>query len=300
MPARGVAVSPPQIGTIGGARFAWIDQPASEPAAEALPLLMVHGFTGHRDDFLEVVPRLARHRRVIVPDLRGHGDSDSKPGSLGWSFEQLLQDLIDLLDHLGIERCDLLGHSMGGMLALRLVLAHPERFRALILMCTAPERPASLSRSGFEKAAAIAEARGMEGLQALLEKAGRVEPSAALRSWGESYWLHQRRRFAAMTPESYRGIGRAFFDSGSLVDRLPEIRIPTLVLVGEGDLDFRPGADRFERHLPDVQRLTIEGAEHHPHRENTQVFCDAVERHLARVGQTASTLAGKAGERTTR
>jgi 2-succinyl-6-hydroxy-2,4-cyclohexadiene-1-carboxylate synthase len=287
MPARDFPKDSVRRGTIEGGEFVWIDIASADPDSIAPPLLLVHGFTGHRDDFDGVARVLAQHRRVIVSDLRGHGDSCLEPGPLGFFFEQNLRDLIGLLDHLGIERCDLLGHSMGGMLSLRLVLAHPERFRSLILMCTAPEAPASLPRSGFERAAEIAEARGMAGLQALMEKAGRLKPSAAIQSWGEHYWLHQRRRLGAMTPASYRGVGSAFFDSESLVDRLGEIDLPTLVLVGEADTDFLPGADLFEQRLPDVVRVTIKDAEHHPHRENRSRFIQAVEHHLATVDRGA-------------
>ena len=85
-----------------------------------------------------------------------------------------------------------------------------------------------------------------------------------------------------MTPESFHGIGSAFFDSGSLVERLPEIEAPTLVLVGEHDADFLPGAGLFESHIRNVERVTIADAEHHPHQENKQAWREALEAHLAR------------------
>ena len=121
MPVSGVDESEARRARIGDAEFGWIDESASlrgsgpgEP-----PLLLVHGFTGHRDDFIEIAPDLAEKRRIIAPDLRGHGDSVENSGPYGWGFEQMVKDLIDLLDHLEIDRCDLFGHSMGGMLTLR-------------------------------------------------------------------------------------------------------------------------------------------------------------------------------------
>ena len=287
MPASGVDESEARRARIAEAEFVWIDEPASSegsemPASEP-PLVLVHGFTGHRDDFVEIVPDLAKKRRVIVPDLRGHGDSAGKPGSQGWSFEQMVEDLLGLFDHLEIDRCDLFGHSMGGMLTLRFALAHPERIRSLIFMCTAPELPGSLSRKGFEIGAEIAAAHGIDRLQELMEKAGRENCSDSIASWGERYWLHHRRRLRAMTPESFHGIGSAFFDSDSLVDRLQEIESPTLVIVGEHDADFLPGADLFARHIQDATRVTISDAEHHPHQENKQAWQEAVELHLANL-----------------
>ncbi len=278
MPVSGLDESEPRRARIGDAQFAWIEEGtarASEP-----PLVMVHGFTGHRDDFIEVAPELARKRRVIAPDLRGHGNSDANPGIYGWTFDQLMKDLIELFDHLEIERCDLLGHSMGGMLTLRFALAHPERIRSLLFMCTAPELPDTLDGAAFETGAEIADARGMDGLQALMEKASRRDSSETIAGWGERYWLHHRRRLCAMTPQSFRGIGTAFFESEPLVDRLAEIEAPTLVIVGESDVDFLPGADLFEHNLPSVTRITLADAEHHPHQENPNAWYAAVEAHL--------------------
>lgn len=296
MALSGLDESEPRRARIGGAEFAWIE--ASPAETREPPLVMVHGFTGHRDDFIGVLPELAKKRRVVVPDLRGHGDSVDAAGPYGWNFDQLVRDLVDLLDHFQIERCDLFGHSMGGMLTLRFALAHPERIRSLLLMCTAPELPPTLSRPGFEIGADIGDARGIDGLQTLMEKAGRQDCSATIAAWGERYWLHHRRRLRAMTAQSFRGIGTAFFDFESLVDRLSEIERATLVIVGESDVDFLPGADLFERHLPRVERVTLADAEHHPHQENPRAWFDAIEGHLDRVARASHELAGIASERT--
>jgi pimeloyl-ACP methyl ester carboxylesterase len=297
MPASGLDHSKPHRARVGGMEMAWIE--AGEARSGEPPLVLVHGFTGHRDDFLGVLEPLVEQRRVLVPDLRGHGDSSSEPGDLGWNFDQLINDLIAFLDHLEIDRCDLLGHSMGGMLTLRLALAHPERIRSLIFMCTAPRLPESISRRGFEVGAEIAAARGMDGLQVLMEKAGRADCSDTIATWGNRYWPHHQRRLCAMTPESFHGIGRAFFDSESLVDRLPEIMAPTLVMVGEFDSDFLPGADLFEAHLPNVTRVTLPGAEHHPHQENPSAWHAALETHLDDVRDVSADVAESATRRTT-
>jgi pimeloyl-ACP methyl ester carboxylesterase len=90
------------------------------------PFVLVHGFTGSRDDWREVAPILARERRVVAPDLRGHGGTTNVGRADAYSFDVLAQDLIGCLDALGIERCDLLGHSMGGSVAMRATLAAPE------------------------------------------------------------------------------------------------------------------------------------------------------------------------------
>ena len=287
MPVSGVDESEPQRANLGAGELAWVDLPCRDTNSTEPPLVLLHGFTGHRDDFIEVLPRLAERRRVIAPDLRGHGNSVNQSGPHGWGFDQFVKDLIALLDHLEIERCDLLGHSVGGFVALRFALAHPERVRTLIFLCTAPEVPTTLSKTALERAADIADARGIEGLQEIVEKAGRPEVSDTIRGWGERYWHHHRRRLGAMSPESYREIGRAFIDSPSLVERLSTLTHSTLVLVGEHDADWLPGADLFEQNLPRVDRITLDDAEHHPHQENSSAWLEAVEAHLAESAQQA-------------
>jgi pimeloyl-ACP methyl ester carboxylesterase len=283
MPASGVDESDFESVRIGDVDMAWLEAgPPASRADASPPLVLVHGFTGHRDDWIEVLPALSAHRRAIAIDLRGHGDSESKSATSSYSFEQLVKDLRGLLDHLGIDRCDLLGHSVGGMVVLRFALAHPERVRSLIFMNTAPEVPEALSRDAWLKATEIAEARGMGFLQDLSEKVGRHEADPILATWGERYWLHQRRRLRAMTPESYRGVGAALFESESLVSRLGEVQLPSLVIVGEGDHEFLPGAELFDAHLPNAWRVTIPDSGHHPHQENKAAWLAAIEEFLDR------------------
>lgn len=281
----GAEESTAQYVRVGQFEMAYHEEPCGDPQSEEPPLVLIHGFTGHRDDFIGVAPILARSRRVLMPDLRGHGDSSSFSGPLGWSFEQLVMDMRGFLDALEIGQCDLLGHSLGGMVALRCALAFPERLRSLILMCTAPEAPESLSREMLVKAADLAEALGMPRLQELAEKAGRDSASECILGWGERYWAHHHRRLRAMSPQSYRAIGMELFDAPSQVARLGELTMPSLVLVGEHDADFMPGADLFEEHLPNARRLTIKGAEHHPHQENPVAFLDAMTAHFDRIAE---------------
>lgn len=286
MPVSGVDESTCQRARIGDIELGWVEfgPTGSEEERDGLPpLVLVHGFTGHHDDWIEVLPSLGIRRRTIAIDLRGHGDSDSPSDPSSYSFEQLVKDVLGLLDHLEIDRCDLLGHSVGGMVVLRFALAHPDRVRSLILMNTAPEVPEALSRDAWEKASEIAEARGMAFLQELSEKMGRLAADPILATWGERYWSHQRRRLCTMSPASYRGVGRALFDSESLVPRLGEIDLPSLVLVGDGDHEFLPGAALLEAHLPKMRRVTLPDAGHHPHQENKTAWLEAVEAFLGKV-----------------
>ena len=260
-----------------------------EAGRGAPPLLMLHGLTGHRDDFVQQLPELGRARRVLVPDLRGHGDAERVGNASAFGFDRLVADVLGILDGEGIEECHLLGHSFGGMVSLRFVLAHPERVRSLVLMSTSPFAPDHYDPEVLQKAAAIAQARGMAFLQELVEKAGRAEESPSpselqTRKWGERYYEHQRKRYGAMEPLGYLELSRTMTGQESLVPRLGEVRCPTTVIVGEDDEGFLRGADAFEAGIPGVHRVTLEDAGHHPHVEAPDAWFAVLEAHFRRAG----------------
>jgi 2-succinyl-6-hydroxy-2,4-cyclohexadiene-1-carboxylate synthase len=142
--------------SVNGVRLAYTDV-----GSGARPLVLVHGFTGSRDDFGTQLDALAGVGRTIVLDQRGHGESSNTGDPDTYTFEQLVDDLAVFLESLGIDRCDLLGHSMGGMVALRLALAHPERVSSLLLMDTSARAPDGFPRAPVAAAGTIARAEGM-------------------------------------------------------------------------------------------------------------------------------------------
>ncbi|HXA57966.1 MAG TPA: alpha/beta hydrolase [Streptosporangiaceae bacterium] len=97
---------------------------------EAPVVLLVHGFGADSHDWVWHIPELSRTRRVIAVDLRGHGYS-SAPES-GYRPQDFAQDLVNLLDHLGIDRVIAFGHSMGGMIVSTLAVEHSSRITALV------------------------------------------------------------------------------------------------------------------------------------------------------------------------
>ena len=256
-----------------------------------VPLVLLHGLTGHRDDFLPILP-LLRERHpglwLLAPDLRGHGDSTHPGEPAAYTFERLVDDLRTFLDRLGIARCHLLGHSFGGMVSLRFALACRERLDSLVLLATAPFAPDGFSDETFEKSGEIARTRGMAFLQARIEESSRnTEPTrpsdrAALR-WTDSYWPHHRHRFRSLDPIAYRELGLVMVRQESIVPRLAELALPVSVIVGVFDEAFQAGADRLSAAIPGAIRFDIAEAGHHPHRENAEAWLDAVTTHLDRV-----------------
>lgn len=256
--------------------------------ARGLPLVLLHGFTGHRDDFEAVRDRLATWTRVIVPDLRGHGGALHQGGPELHTFEALVGDLVRVLDALDVPRCHLLGHSMGGMVALRFTLEHAERVASLILMDTSHDVPTGMQAEMLERAGEIALAKGMPRLQELVERKSRegVSDDPAdrhLERWADRYWPHMKKRYGAMDPNAYAGLGRAMSTQSSQAERLREIACPTTILVGEDDRPFLASASVFEKEIAGAVRITLPNAGHHPHQENPDAWWAAMEDHWERV-----------------
>lgn len=250
------------------------------------PLLLSHGLTGFRDDFRDQLGALAGLGRTIIYDHRGHGESANTGDAASYSFAQLTDDLRVLLETLDVARCDLLGHSMGGMVALRFALAHPERVASLLLMDTAARVPDRMPRAAYAAAGSIALSDGMETLAALLRARAADEPSrpAAERrleqEWGERFWERRHRRLTAMDPLAFNALVLELVDHAPITDRLGEIRCPTTVIVGSEDVGFLvPSAELVEA-IPGARLVTIPDAAHSPQIENPSAWLAAIRGHL--------------------
>jgi pimeloyl-ACP methyl ester carboxylesterase len=253
------------------------------------PLVLVHGFTGFREDFATQLPELARHGRVLAPDLRGHGES-ARGEAASYRFETLVGDLLGFLAALGVERADVLGHSMGGMVALRAALAAPERIASLVLMSTSAAPLGFIDRAQLALAGRVAREAGMAALAQILraraaDDAARGEADRRVeREWGEErFWAWRTARVAAMDPAAYEPLGLALAGQEDLTPRLAAIACPTAVLVGELDRDFRGPSDALARGLPDARLHVLPRAGHQPQHEAPEAWRAAVLAHLARA-----------------
>jgi pimeloyl-ACP methyl ester carboxylesterase len=107
------------------------------------PMVLLHGLGDSRTDWTTIMPDLVLTHFVYALDLRGHGDS-SHPGK--YSFELMRDDVLAFLDAAGIERCVLIGHSMGGTVAVLLAQAAPHRVSHLVLEDSTAPRPGAMPR----------------------------------------------------------------------------------------------------------------------------------------------------------
>lgn len=246
-----------------------------------VPLVLVHGFTGGRVDWTDVIDELAIDRRVVAWDHRGHAESTNTGDIDTYTFDQLVADMEASIDALGLDRFDLLGHSMGGVVSMRYVLANADRVRSLILMDT-------LASNGYIPPEVMdlmldnGRQHGMDGLADMMvayERAQpRVEPAR------QDVMLERARyKLSNMDLEAYLGLGNELATFDSLVEQLGDVRCPTTVLVGENDAGLRPASTEITQAIPGAAELVIPNAAHSPQEENRSAWLDAVSAHLERA-----------------
>lgn len=242
-------------------------------------LVLVHGFTGSRDDFAGVADALTDLGRLVLLDQRGHGDS-SNPGT-GYTFERLVADLAGLFDAAGIERADLLGHSMGGMVALRYALDHPARVASLILMDSGA-RGAEVLHGWFTAGADDVRRNGMgPTIERMVNGPLLPEDEHIARIEGEGqHRARHRRKLEALDPEAFIALGPLLARHTPVVHRLGELRCPTTVLVGEHDVLFLDHSKELANGIPGAALVQIPGGGHSPQKSARDLWVDAVRCHV--------------------
>jgi pimeloyl-ACP methyl ester carboxylesterase len=211
------------------------------------PLLLSHGFGATSAMFAANVPTFATHRNVITWDLRGHGATESPDDPGCYSAGETLADMEALLDSLDISRAVLGGHSLGGYLSLSFTLAYPDQVAALVLIGTGPGFRKDEARDAWNRRAyATADRIADKGIAAL----------------GESSELRG-------THTDVQGLVRAAKGTltqhdSHVMDGLPDIRVPALVVVGENDTHFLAAADYMAAKIPSARKVVIPDAGHAP------------------------------------
>ena len=252
--------------------------------------VLVHGFTGSRDDFREHIGPLAELGRTVALDNRGHGGTTNSGRPEDYTTDGMAEDLGAVLDALGLDRIDLLGHSLGGMIALRFVLAHPDRVRSLILMDSSGQAMTKLMPMRLrDSLAALILAEGVGALGPRMRAAsgsGMRPPSAKLaeeRMGSDVFWSRIQAKLDAMDRIAWDALSRVLAGHPSMLDRLGEIRCPTLVIVGAEDTALLDAAGDLARGIPGARLEVLPDAAHSPQLENPTAWLAAVRSHLERV-----------------
>lgn len=269
--------------TVAGQQFA-----IAEAGAGQRPLLIVHGFTGAKEDFTPWLEPLAEAGwHAVAPDVRGHGGSAKPTAESDYSFEIMARDALGLTGALGWDRYVLLGHSMGGMIAQVMACAAPGRLDGLILMDTS-HGPLNLDAELVQAAVEIVRSQGIDALATILaEQQGPLSTPAHQRLLASQagYAEFGDRKLRASSAAMYAAMAPAFL---SATDRLESLQalpsaLPVLVLVGEQDKPFLAPSKRMAATVGQGSLEVIPDAGHSPQFENPDGWWQALSAFLGKL-----------------
>jgi len=246
-------------------------------------VLFVHGYTGSSKDWTRQVSALSPAYRVAAVDLRGHGKSDAPSKEEDYSMEIFRDDVLGLLDHLPMEKCCLVGHSLGGFIALEFALAYAHRLAGLVLVDTSSgdwDRPAGYGDLRIK----LDEVARKEGMEAAFQYDASHNPLRIERFQKHPELREVFRQKMRMTSvDGYIYAGKAMGRWQPVTERLPHITVPTLVVWGEEDWPFRTSARILKERIPNARLVTIQAVGHSPHEEAPEVFNDVLTKFLKEI-----------------
>ena len=254
---------------LNGIQIAYTDE------GTGLPLLFIHGFPLNRGAWSHQVEAFKSRYRVIVPDLRGFGESGSSKGPV--SMDRFAEDIWALAQHLGLGPTILAGHSMGGYVALAIARTYPAMLRGLALVGT---------KAGMDSAEAAsarrltAEKVQQEGTSVVVDA---MAPKMLSASDIEGHKAASVR--ACMAPANSEGIIGALLGMAGRPDAhdvLDKIRVPTLVIAGSDDSIIPPSeSEALAKAIPDAQLRIIPRAGHLVALDQGDAFNEAMQEWLA-------------------
>jgi pimeloyl-ACP methyl ester carboxylesterase len=230
----------PRFASHDGVEINYIDEGAGEP------VVLVHGFASNLQGNWRapgiVDALVAEERRVVALDCRGHGRSDKPHDPAAYNGTAMADDVIALMDHLGIERADLAGYSMGGGISASLLVNHPERFRSVIL---AGVGAGVINREGLGRERSESIARALTA-----DDGGRSENETAR---GFRVFAEQSGNDLEALAAIQRSDRRAFDPV-----RLHKTQLPVLVLIGEDDA-LVGSAEPLAETIPGARLVKVPG-----------------------------------------
>jgi len=247
----GAALAQDRYFDAGGVRIRYVDLGAGPP------VVLVHGFTGTIERSwvnTGVLPDLARDHRVLALDLRGHGHS-GKPHDPR-AYDEIALDVIRLLDHLQIEKSHVVGYSLGGIIVLKLLTTHPERFGRAVIGGAAYRRARAESADQATEAAAREIESGV--YRALIVS---TAPTDEPPPTEEAIRARSREIAASADVHAHAALMRA--RRALLVSdaEIAAVRVPTLAVVGAADPAL-PRVQAMARRWPGLEVEVVPGATH--------------------------------------
>ncbi len=250
-------------------------------SGEGMPLVFVHGFTTTAEFWREQVEAFSARHQVVRINLPGHGRSP-RPEDRRYTIEAFVEDVLKVYRALAIDSAVLVGLSMGGTVAQNFTLSFPERVRALVLVGATPHGlGADVNVDNVLKA--IDDLGVVAASQKVIERSFGSVASPALIDFAKND--------VAQTPAFVARQAITSLNASDSRARLGEIRVPTLVVVGEEDIITPPSESQtLANNIPNSQLHSLRWAGHFPMLEQPETFNRLLGDFLARHGLPPSRL----------
>jgi 2-succinyl-6-hydroxy-2,4-cyclohexadiene-1-carboxylate synthase len=249
---------------------------------EGRPVTLLHGFTQSGRSWRELIAKMPAGYRWIVPDLRGHGESQIWKGAT-CSMDACTEDLVKLWDALGVERSHLVGYSMGGRLALHIATHRPDRVLSVFTIgahAGLEEDAREGRRRGDE---ALAQRIEKDGVEAFVKYWGSLPMFAGIERRGPTYaaevHAERLRNHVAGLACSLRGMGAGAMQP--LWDDLAQIEFPCTFVAGQLDHGYVASARRLTATVSNSRVEIVPRAGHSVHQERPEAVARALAFHLA-------------------
>jgi pimeloyl-ACP methyl ester carboxylesterase len=231
-------------------------------------LILTHGYSSTSAMWQGQIAALSRHYKLVLWDMRGHGQSDYPENPAAYSEALTIGDIAALLDTVGADKAVVGGLSLGGYMSLAFYRSHPERVRALLIIDTGPGFKKDDARDAWNKRAhETAERFDREGL-------------AVLKSMSAER-ANVSHRDASGLARAARGMLTQ--RDASVMETLPAINVPSLVVVGADDAPFLAASDYMAAKIPGAEKVVIPVAGHAANIDQPKAFNDAVLAFLDRL-----------------
>lgn len=246
-------------------------------AGSGPPVVLIHGYPFNRTLWTEQVAALSNNYRIVVPDLRGFGESKCAEGPA--TMTRMAQDVSQLMDELEISRAVIGGLSMGGYVALAFYQQFPSRVRALVLADTRSQADTEEAKQTRAQQAQKALAEGMAGIaDAMLPKL--LTPETV--SKRPEVVKRIRDMMLKTKPEGAAAALLGMAERDDQTELISRIDLPTLILVGREDVITPvPDSEMMHSRIVGSQLVVIENAGHVSNLERAEEFSDALAAFLS-------------------
>lgn len=243
-------------------------------------LFMMHGFMGTGSVFSELVKKIRGFCNPVTIDLLGHGDSEGSDKPERYSHNQQVSDLRSVMNRLVFDNLYIYAYSMGGRLALHLVMKHPKLCKGLVLEssgCGIEDEVSRNQRKDLDEKRAIEIEKDFDSFIQTWNRNSLFQNSSAKNADGYIQYLSNQ------TPD-YMAASLKGFGSGVMLpvcNKLEKIRTPCLFLTGSEDQKYRSQMSQMNKIMPEAELTIIKGAGHRVHFDRPEKIAEILQPFLS-------------------